>query len=402
VTLGYVLSLTLHPVGGLPAYTQYGNLPLMQLASVTGIWGINFLVNWFAPVVNEVWERGTSPSVLRSSLLPFGIVLAAVMAYGSGRLTIGTTAPAVRVAGLTPDRSLYLRDPSGAEITWPPIQDIARASDAERATWRPTWLQVTDDLLARSRQQARAGAKIITWAEESAFVLTEDVPAVLDQARSVAREEHVYLQLGLQPILHTQQFPFAENRAILIDPTGNTVWDYHKAHPIPYSEGLNYSGGPEIAPFIDTPYGRIAGVICYDTDYVPYMHQPASAQVGLVLAPANDWAAVRYDHTHVAVYRAVENGFSMMRPDALGISLAVDPFGRELASADYYDTADGLDLVATMPVQAVPTLYSRIGDVFAWLAIVALIGLTVRAIFGRRTTIRFSRPQSVEAPLPLG
>jgi apolipoprotein N-acyltransferase len=55
-----------------------------------------------------------------------------------------------------------------------------------------------------------------------------------------------------------------------------------------------------------------------------------------------------------------------------------------------------------MPVQAVPTLYSRIGDVFAWLAIVALIGLTIRAIFGRRTTIRFSRPQSVEAPLPLG
>jgi apolipoprotein N-acyltransferase len=59
----------------------------------------------------------------------------------------------------------------------------------------------------------------------------------------------------------------------------------------------------------------------------------------------------------------------------------VDPFGRELASADYYDTAGGLDLVATMPVQAVPTLYSRIGDVFAWLAIVALIGITVRAIF---------------------
>ncbi len=152
---------------------------------------------------------------------------------------------------------------------------------------------------------------------------------------------------------------------------------------------------------MDTPFGRIAGVICYDTDYVPYMHQPASAQVGLVMAPANDWPAVRYDHTHVAVYRAVENGFSMMRPDALGISLAVDPYGRELASADYYNTADGLDLVAMMPVQAVPTLYSRIGDVFAWLAIVALIGITLRALFGGRRTIRFARPASVEAPLPV-
>ena len=55
-----------------------------------------------------------------------------------------------------------------------------------------------------------------------------------------------------------------------------------------------------------------------------------------------------------------------------------------------------------MPVQAVPTLYSRIGDVFAWLAIVALIGLTIGATFGRRTAIRVSGPESVEAPLPVG
>ena len=41
----------------------------------------------------------------------------------------------------------------------------------------------------------------------------------------------------------------------------------------------------------------------------------------------------------------------LMRPDAPGISLAVDPFGRELSSADYYDTAKRLDLVAMMPVQ---------------------------------------------------
>ena len=202
------------------------------------------------------------------------------------------------------------------------------------------------------------------------------------------------------PILPTQQFPFAENRAVLIDPAGNTVWDYHKAHPIPFAESLDYDGGPEIAPFIDTPYGRIAGVICYDTDYVPYMHQAAWAQVGLLLAPANDWPAIKYDHTHVAVYRAVENGLSMMRPDAKGVSLAVDPFGRELASADYY-TTDRLDLVAMMPIQAVPTVYSRIGDVFAWLGIVALVGLAIRAMFGRRTTMSAPGSEPVEAPLPV-
>src|SRR5262249_30196198 len=156
----------------------------------------------------------------------------------SARLTFTSNAPVVRVAGLTPDRSLYLRTPTGEEIIWPPIEDIARASDAERALWRPRWMQISDDLLARSRKEARAGAQIITWAEESAFLLTEDVPSVVEQARNIARDEKVYLQLALQPILHTQQFPFAENRAIMIDPSGSVVWDYRKAHPIPFAESL--------------------------------------------------------------------------------------------------------------------------------------------------------------------
>ena len=70
-------------------------------------------------------------------------------------------------------------------------------------------MQVADDLLARSRQEARAGAKIIDWGEESAFLLSEDVPTVLDQARTLTREEGIYLQLALQPVLRTQEFPFA-------------------------------------------------------------------------------------------------------------------------------------------------------------------------------------------------
>ena len=41
-----------------PAYTQYGNLPLLQLLSVTGLWGIDFLMSWLASVVNWAWERG--------------------------------------------------------------------------------------------------------------------------------------------------------------------------------------------------------------------------------------------------------------------------------------------------------------------------------------------------------
>jgi apolipoprotein N-acyltransferase len=401
VSIDYLLVLEpFHTNFGSPAYTQYGNLPLMQLVSLTGMWGLTFLVSWLAPVVNEVWEHGTSPRILRYSLLPFGLVLAAVLVYGSARLTFTPTAPVVRVAGLTPDRSLYLRAPNGEPIFWPPIEDIARSSDAERAQWHPRWMQIVDDLLARSRQEARAGAKIITWAEESAFILKEDEPVVLEQARAVARDEHVYLQLALQPILRSQQFPFAENRAVLIDPAGNVVWDYHKAFPIPFAESLEYGGGPAIVPFADTPYGRLAGVICYDADFVPYLRQAGLSQVGLVLAPANDWLAIENDHTHIAVFRAVENGFAMMRPDAKGISLAVDALGRELAQGEYY-TTDRLDIVAMMPVQSLPTLYSRIGDLFAWLSLAGLVALIGVAIVRRPKAGEAGAAEQRGASLPV-
>ena len=39
------------------AYTQADNLRLMQLTAITGIWGISFLMTWFASVVNWIWAQ---------------------------------------------------------------------------------------------------------------------------------------------------------------------------------------------------------------------------------------------------------------------------------------------------------------------------------------------------------
>ena len=44
---------------GSPAYTQVADLALLQPVSVTGIWGLTFLIHWLAPVANEVWEHAS-------------------------------------------------------------------------------------------------------------------------------------------------------------------------------------------------------------------------------------------------------------------------------------------------------------------------------------------------------
>jgi apolipoprotein N-acyltransferase len=58
---------------------------------------------------------------------------------------------------------------------------------------------------------------------------------------------------------------------------------------------------------------------------------------------------------------------------------AVDPVGRELTRGDFFGT-DRLAIVASFPVLALPTLYSRIGDVFAYVSIIVMIALSVAGV----------------------
>lgn len=78
------------PVGswGSIPYTQSGNLPLIQLLSLTGLWGITFLIGWFAAVVNWTWERGISGPRHRHPALLFAGVYLAVMLWGGARLAL--------------------------------------------------------------------------------------------------------------------------------------------------------------------------------------------------------------------------------------------------------------------------------------------------------------------------
>ena len=71
-----------------------------------------------------------------------------------------------------------------------------KATQADRALVRSAFTTLDDDLLARSQQEARAGAKIVVWPEASpmsASILQEDEPALIQQASTLAKQEGIYL-----------------------------------------------------------------------------------------------------------------------------------------------------------------------------------------------------------------
>jgi apolipoprotein N-acyltransferase len=370
------------------AYTQYGNLPLMQLAAVTGIWGITFLIAWFAAVANWAWQRGFQWTAVRRGVLLYGVILTLVLLGGGARLAFfAPRAGLVRVAGVSASRTAVAALNRQLPAHTLSALLAGQASPADRAAARSAFTIVDDDLLTRSRQEARAGAKIVAWPETSptgASVLREDEPAFLARAAALTRQEGIYLDMGLAVMLPgTGTGPFLEDEAVLIDPTGHLAWTYLKTHPAPGEQGL-FRPGPGTVPTVATPYGRLANVICFDLDYPALARQAGHAGTDLMLGPSDDWPSVDPQHAQRAAFRAIENGFSLVRESSNGLSTAVDYDGRVLAATDYFHTNQHV-LVAYVPEHGTRTIYATIGDLFAWLSAIGLLALIGLAVARART-----------------
>ena len=91
-----------------PGYSQAGLLPLVQIVAVTGLWGLTFLIAWFASVANAVWEQRGLGRAARGPVLGFCAALLAVLGFGVVQLVSPlSTAPAVRVATIAPVEDLF-------------------------------------------------------------------------------------------------------------------------------------------------------------------------------------------------------------------------------------------------------------------------------------------------------
>ena len=369
------------------ANTQYGDLPLLQVVSVTGIWGITFLITWFAAVVNWAWECGFAWRQVRRGVLLYAAILAVVFLGGSARLVLfPPPANTIRIAGVSASQAAASTLNQQLPQATLSLLESGKATQADRAVARSAFKTLDDNLLALSQQEARAGAKIVVWPEASptgANILQEDEPALIQQASTLARESSIYLDMGLGVFLpDSGKGPFLMDEAILLDPTGHVVWTYEKTHPAPGEQGLFVPSNGKV-PIVESPYGRLANVICFDADFPGMVRQAGQAGADLLLVPSDDWQAVDPFHTQVATFRAIENGFSEVRQASKGLSMAVDYEGHVISSSDYF-ASDQQVLVANVPVHGVHTIYAMIGDLFAWLCIIGLVALIGLAIIQSR------------------
>jgi len=379
VTTVELLGTMGNPFGaaGSTAYSQYASLPLLQVVSVTGIWGLTFLVSWLAPVVNELWDHGVSGRDVRRATALFVAALVTAMLFGGARLAFaGPATEEVRVAALAPDRGLN-------ELAYS-APALLPGTAVERSTARDEYFTpVLDELFERSTAEARAGAKIISWSEAAALVLEEDQPAVVARAAELADTENVYLQVSMiVPLADADDAgdaPVNENHAVLLGPDGAVVWDYLKSRPTP---GDGHVAGPGEIPVVDTPFGRLATVICQDDFFPSLLRQAGQKDVDILLLPSSDWESIADWHAQQAPFRAAENGMALVRPTRYGVSLATDGLGRSVGQKADYFVGDDYTLVTTVPMKGRDTVYTAVGDVFAYICAAGLVLLSAWVVVG--------------------
>ncbi len=373
VTVQILLGFGIHGSWGSLAYTQSGDLPLLQLLAVTGLAGLTFLIAWLAPVANLALERGLDCRASRMASISFVLVCLAVVLGGGLRLAFfPPKSRTVRVASFSPADS---GPPINSRLRDKIIRGKATASEVTEFNNAARAGQ--DYLLQRTEVEAQAGAKVIFWSEGAATVLRQNELALLQRGESLAAKYHLYLGMTLSSWSPGQARPL-QNKLVLIDPSGNIVWQYLKAHPTPGRESAFSVASDGKLRFLDSHYGRISAAICYDMDFPRLIAQAGRHRTDILLSPASDWRAIDPRHTQMASFRAIEEGFNLVRQANAGFSAAYDYQGHRLAAVDAY-TSPNAALVAEVPTRGTLTLYSILGDWFAYLCILALVALAILA-----------------------
>ncbi|MQA80421.1 MAG: hypothetical protein GEV10_18400 [Streptosporangiales bacterium] len=363
---------------GILGATQHGALPLIQVSAVTGVFGVSFLVAWAASAINHLWEHGSGRGGLRPVVV-YASALGVVLALGGARLAfLAPSADTVRVAGISPSTSAVdQRDARVERVLGERSYEWFRYARADAPAIRRALAPVNDDLVASTEREARAGARLISWPETTAHVMQRDRGALLAEVGAIAKRYDAYVDVGAAVM--TDHAPYVRNQAILVTPEG-VAWDYDKAHPTPMEPMT--PGAPEV-PVADAGFARLAGVICYDADFTALMRQAGRAGADIMLVPSHDWRGFDNVHAEKAVFRSVENGYSMVRQSADGVATAYDYQGRTLARTSAF-TTDPQAIVAFVPSEGVRTPYAVVGDLFAWLCVAGLAALVAGAIVRRR------------------
>ncbi|OGW28100.1 MAG: apolipoprotein N-acyltransferase [Nitrospirae bacterium GWC2_57_13] len=363
-------------------YSQYAFLPLIQLADITGVYGISFLI----VLVNVALEEFLFSRRNYAGLVAACLAVAATLAYGYNRLAVPLTGESIRIS-------------------------LVQGNIEQDRKWDPRY---QSDVIAVYGRLTKAALvqrpALVIWPETATpfyFGGGGDHGALTKDLRMFVKQGDTPLLFG-SPTYEIKPARAIElrNSAFFLDREGTPVAVYHKIHLVPFGEYVplkrllffvdklveavgDFRTGKEYTIMqVDARSNMgmgpvdISTVICYEIIFPDLVRRFVDRGTTVMTTITNDaWfgrTAAPYQHFSMAVFRAVENRVPVARAANTGISGFIDARGRILARSDIFTEAV---LTQTLIPGRDRTFYTRYGDIFSYVCLViALLSLAANYV----------------------
>jgi apolipoprotein N-acyltransferase len=355
---------------GLLGYSQYRQLPVIQVAEWTGVYGVSFLIvavnAAVAGAVAVGWRRAL-PGAGAAAVLALG-------ALGFGALRLAEPAPSATIRVV-----------------------VVQPSIEQSRKWDPAYQgEVEAIYTALTRQAGESAPALILWPETAAPIFLRRDGPLLARLTALSRELGAPLLVGSVDGDARARF----NSAFLLSGRG-VLGKYDKIHLVPFGEYVplarmlgfvkrwaefisEFEAGGVASVFRELP-APFGVVICYEGIFPELFREFVAQGVAYMVNITNDaWfgtTAGPWQHLAMLPFRAVENRVAIARAANTGVSATVDPDGRIRQTLGLFERGV---LGAELPLRQRTTLYTRLGDLFAYACLtLSVAAVAVGALRGR-------------------
>jgi apolipoprotein N-acyltransferase len=371
-----------HALSGFPwaslGYSQYLNLPVIQVAELTSVYGVSFVLvlgNVLVVQLLQAMRRRTwRPQAWPCALALAGVL--AVWAFGLWRLQGGAT-------------------PSSAPSV---ALDVAllQGNIAQDQKWDAAARERIFGIYTALTQQAAADVDLIVWPEAATPFLFANEPAYRARLLHLARTVGRPLLFGSPTYSRENGQDIMYNSAFLVGSNGAVLGRYDKIHLVPFGEyvplrrllffldklvvGIGDFRSGEAYTIMAIPQGRFAVLICFEAIFPELVRHFVEQGAQFLANLTNDaWfgdSPAAYQHLSMVVFRAVENRVPIVRAANTGISAVIDPTGRLVRQSALFVRTWIRQRI--QPASGPATFYTRVGDLFAYGCLLLTASLLAR------------------------
>ncbi len=358
-------------------HSQYKNLTFIQIADLTGVFGVSFLVVMINVLLKEfvsayfVCRTREVREALLASVLAAAVAVTAVFAYGTAHLLSIPDSDEVR-----PRLTVAVVQPNILqEMKW---QESAKALIVEKH-------------IALSRQAAEHDPDLIIWPETSYPDYLWEEHRLFMQVLALVRQIKIPVLLG--SVIKEEGNYY--NAAVLLSKDAQIVDIYRKGHLVPFGEFIplrrfipflsevldigDFTRGKERTVFPFSAGGKKGGsfsvLVCFEDTVARVARGFVRGGAQLLVNITNDaWfgnTKAPFMHLQSAVFRTVENRRGLVRAANAGVSCFIDQWGEIIHCVEGQSegrrekTYISGYAMAEMAFSAKETFYTKFGDVFA-------------------------------------